>query len=292
MNALRMLEASIEALENFLDAAKRRAAALNREVIDAAQTNLELGFDFAKSLSRARTLSEIAESQAAYSRKQFDALTAQAEEIRKWLFGFGARESQMPGSSLKRADKVSADARETPTKRRNAPDVTVGALEKKFKRQKSEAAFPTDQAAGLETGRRTQKRRVLKVEPEPLQKLRTRDASAGRGKQKPETATKAKGRRPSPDRGRRSDAERTPVARGLPMEIKFGMLDGNAVRFTDFEAWLLVDGIWRPMSPDEVVPNAVEMREARFDQLFPQVPRLPSNAFGKEVRESADDRDL
>jgi hypothetical protein len=285
----RMLE---EALEKFLDAARQRATALSRKVIEATQNNLELGFDFANSLSRARTLSEIVEAQVAYARKQLDALTAQAEEMREWLFGFGSRVSQTPEPYLKRADKAPANMREARTKRRNAPDVSASALEKKFKTQKSEAEFPTDQAAGLETERGTQKRRLVKAEPKPLQKLRTRDASAGRAKQKPETATKAKGRRPSPDRGRRGDAERAPVARGLPMEIKFGMLDGNAVRFTDFEAWFLVDGIWRPMSPDEVVPNAVEMREARFDQLFPRVPRLPSNAFGEEVAESADDQDL
>ena len=28
----------------------------------------------------------------------------------------------------------------------------------------------------------------------------------------------------------------------LQTGVKFGMLDGNAVRFTNFEAWWLVDG--------------------------------------------------
>ena len=31
------------------------------------------------------------------------------------------------------------------------------------------------------------------------------------------------------------------------------MLDGNAVRFTNLEAWWLVDGAWRPISPGEVL---------------------------------------
>jgi hypothetical protein len=57
------------------------------------------------------------------------------------------------------------------------------------------------------------------------------------------------------------------------------MLDGNAVRFTNFEAWWLVDGTWRPISPDEVLANAAVMREARFKQLFPRVPLLPKKAF-------------
>ena len=57
------------------------------------------------------------------------------------------------------------------------------------------------------------------------------------------------------------------------------MLDGNAVRFTSLEAWWLVDGAWRPISPDEVLLNAAVMRETRFNQLFQKLPRLPSNAF-------------
>jgi hypothetical protein len=77
----------------------------------------------------------------------------------------------------------------------------------------------------------------------------------------------------------RKAPEGEPVRQSLPAEIKFGMLDGNAVRFTCDEAWWLVDGAWHPISPDEVFLNAAEMREARFTQLFPQVPRLPSNAF-------------
>jgi hypothetical protein len=63
-------------------------------------------------------------------------------------------------------------------------------------------------------------------------------------------------------------------AQGLPPEIKFGMLDGNAVRFPSLETWWLVDGVWRPIHPDEVLLNAAVMREARLNQVFPEVPRL------------------
>jgi hypothetical protein len=73
-----------------------------------------------------------------------------------------------------------------------------------------------------------------------------------------------------------------PFRQSLPAVIKFGILDGNAVRFTNLEAWWLVDGAWRPISPDEVLLNAAVMREARFNQLFPKVPGLPSNAFKSE----------
>ena len=73
-----------------------------------------------------------------------------------------------------------------------------------------------------------------------------------------------------------------PFRQSLPADINFGILDGNAVRFTNLEAWWLVDGAWRPISPDEVLLNAAVMREARFNQLFPKVPGLPSNAFKSE----------
>src|SRR6478672_7717008 len=64
-----------------------------------------------------------------------------------------------------------------------------------------------------------------------------------------------------------------------PSGRSHGVLDGNAVRFTSLEAWWLVDGAWRPISPDEVLLNAAVMRETRFNQLFQKLPRLPSNAF-------------
>jgi hypothetical protein len=46
----------------------------------------------------------------------------------------------------------------------------------------------------------------------------------------------------------------------------------------------LVDGVWRPISPDEVLLNAAVMREARFNQVFPQVPRLPSDGHSSDER--------
>ena len=56
--------------------------AFNRKIIDIAQRNLNSGFDLAKSLAGAKNLAEMVELQAAYWRKQFGALTAQAEEVR------------------------------------------------------------------------------------------------------------------------------------------------------------------------------------------------------------------
>jgi phasin len=76
------LDASISTFERAFDAAGQGAPAFNRKIIDIAQRNINSGFDLAKRLAGAKNLSEIVELQTAHWRKQFDALTAQAEEVR------------------------------------------------------------------------------------------------------------------------------------------------------------------------------------------------------------------
>jgi phasin len=76
------LDASIATFKRSFDAAGRGATAFNRKIIDIAQRNVNSVFDLAKSLAGAKKLTDIVELQAAYWRKQFDALTAQAEEVR------------------------------------------------------------------------------------------------------------------------------------------------------------------------------------------------------------------
>ena len=75
------LEASIATFERSLDAAGWGAAAFNHKIIDIAGRNLNSGVDLATSLAGASNLAEIVELQAAYWRKQFSALRAQAEEV-------------------------------------------------------------------------------------------------------------------------------------------------------------------------------------------------------------------
>jgi phasin len=75
-------EASVATFERSFDAAGQGAAAFNRKIIDIARRNVSSSFDLAESLADARTFADIVELQAAYWRKQFDALTAQAEEVR------------------------------------------------------------------------------------------------------------------------------------------------------------------------------------------------------------------
>ena len=76
------LENVMQSWERSFDAAGQGAVALNRKIIDIAQRNINSSFDLAKSLAGAKNLAEAVEMQSAYWRKQFDTLTAQAEEVR------------------------------------------------------------------------------------------------------------------------------------------------------------------------------------------------------------------
>jgi phasin len=76
-------EASVATFEKSFDAAGQGAAAFNRKIIDIARRNLNSSFDLAKSLAGAKSLADMVELQTTYWRKQFGALTAQAEEVRE-----------------------------------------------------------------------------------------------------------------------------------------------------------------------------------------------------------------
>jgi phasin family protein len=72
----------VATFERSFDAAGQGAASFNRKIVDIARRNVNSGFDLAKSLAGAKNLADMVELQAGYWRKQFDALTAQAEEVR------------------------------------------------------------------------------------------------------------------------------------------------------------------------------------------------------------------
>jgi phasin len=76
------LDAVLQSWERTFGAAGQGAVAFNRKVINITQRNINSGFNLTKSLVGAKNLSEAMEMQAAYWREQFDALGAQAEEVR------------------------------------------------------------------------------------------------------------------------------------------------------------------------------------------------------------------
>jgi hypothetical protein len=59
------------------------------------------------------------------------------------------------------------------------------------------------------------------------------------------------------------------------------MMEGNACRFNDVEAWWFVDDKWKWMSLSaaSVHMHAKELTEAEYKTHFPELPPLPKGAF-------------
>ena len=76
------MEDTVEMFEQSIDKAGQGAAAINRKFIDIAQSNLNSGFDLVKALAGAKNVTEIMEHHTAFARRQLEAVTDQAEEIR------------------------------------------------------------------------------------------------------------------------------------------------------------------------------------------------------------------
>ena len=70
------------AVREVLRGRRPRSVAFNRKSVDIARSNVDLNFDLAESLANAKNLTDVVVLQAAFWRKQFGVLTAQAEEVR------------------------------------------------------------------------------------------------------------------------------------------------------------------------------------------------------------------
>ena len=81
--SLDAFDASVTTFERSFDAAGQSVTAFNRKIIDITRRNVDASFDLATSLAGAKNLADIVELQAAFWRKQFGVLTAQAEEVRE-----------------------------------------------------------------------------------------------------------------------------------------------------------------------------------------------------------------
>ena len=287
-------------VEKFFDVANQSAAALNRKIIEINLRNFNSGLDLAKSLAGARNPFEVVTLVASFWWKQFDELRLQAEDVQKRLFGFSVAQLKfksaepVPDSRLREPAKKST----TPlTKGRgpNAQDRATQRPEQNFGTLKVEVPPVTAPAAGSEVRAPTEKQlrgRTPEKRSTSLQrpKSNSRVPAQKQRKQKPEAAkTTLKTRSSSRSvtrlqhkrqtKTQKKVAPKEGVPQNLPTDIKFGTLDGNPVRFTNHEAWWLVDGAWRPIPLREVLSDAAVMREVRFKERFPQVPLLPKKAF-------------
>lgn len=73
----------------------------------------------------------------------------------------------------------------------------------------------------------------------------------------------------------------------MPNQIKYADHEGNAARFSDREAWVLIGfhwPKWTPINPTELLSHSIELSEAAFKKRFPKVPRLPRKAFAPNLR--------
>jgi hypothetical protein len=62
-------------------------------------------------------------------------------------------------------------------------------------------------------------------------------------------------------------------------KIRYGRYHGCAVRYTDDEAWMLVDGAWREHEPVFVRIKADRLTRRAYLETFGRVPPLPRAAF-------------
>ncbi len=282
--------------KKFFDAANQSAEAVNRQIIRITQRNFNAGLDLAKRLASARDPFEIANLQASFWWKQLNEFSTQAEEVHKRLFGFSAVPERTPEPDL-RAPAQESRTTPQPENRLAAQDPAIPRAKQKPAKQKVETptlAAQTRKTPESEGGRPKaglRRSTVEKISARPTSK--SRRPARQQGDQKPQAtrtptrqivradAVRPHGRQSgTPKKG----APHKPAPQVLPMGVKFGMLDGNAVRFTNIEAWWLIDGAWRPISPGEVLSNAAVMREARFKEAFPQLPILPRKAFQSDRR--------
>jgi Phasin protein len=281
-------------IKKLFDTASQSAEAVNRQLIYITQRNLNLGLDLARKLAGARDPAEIVTVQASFWWQQFNECAAHAEDVRKRLFGLVFENGTPAPTPDSGPHERTRKSHTLPHQERCPAGPATARLKQKSGRQKAEARPPTahiPKTAQSEVGRpkpRAQRSTAEKKSTRPGSTFR--DPARKQSQEKPRATktptrqvTQAGALQRSSEEQKKS-AHHEPAPQVLPMGVNFGMLDGNAVRFTNREAWWLVDGAWRPISPDEVFSNAAVMREARFKQLFPRVPVLPRKAFHSDNR--------
>jgi phasin len=76
-------EEATDMVEGTYETAREGAFAFGAKVIDAAKSNSDASFAFAKDLFGAKTFAEVVEINSTYARKQFDAVAGQMKELQE-----------------------------------------------------------------------------------------------------------------------------------------------------------------------------------------------------------------
>ncbi|MCT4655969.1 MAG: phasin family protein [Cohaesibacter sp.] len=83
------------AVEKSIDTARDAGMAVNKKVLDAAQANMEAGFNFFRDALSVNTLGDAIELQSSFARAQFDTVSAQAKDIQETV-NKGIQEAAAP----------------------------------------------------------------------------------------------------------------------------------------------------------------------------------------------------
>jgi phasin len=76
-------ESASDVVEDTYETARDGVFSLSVKALDAAKTNSDASFAFARDLFGAKTFAEVIELQTSYARKQFDAVAAQFKEFQE-----------------------------------------------------------------------------------------------------------------------------------------------------------------------------------------------------------------
>ena len=280
-------------IQKLFDAASQSVEAVNRQLIYITQRNLNLGLDLARKLAGARDPAEMVMVQASFWWQQFNECAAHADNIRKRLFGFVFEKGiRAPAPDSDRRERT-GKPHTLPHQEHSPAAPATPRPKQKSKRQKAAARPLTahiSKTAQAEVGRPKLRARRSAEKKSTRPGSTSRGPASRQGQEEPQASKTPTRQVTQAGVRKRLFEEQTKSApheagpQVLPIGVKFGMLDGNAVRFTNLEAWWLVDGAWQPISPDEVLSSAAVMREAKFKQRFPQVPVLPRKAFHSDNR--------
>lgn len=93
-------------VEQTFESARDGALAISVKAIDAAQTNSDASFAFARDMFSARTVSEVVELQSAFARKQFEAMSTQMKDLQ------ALGEKYVAATTRPMADKVEKTMKE------------------------------------------------------------------------------------------------------------------------------------------------------------------------------------
>ena len=62
-------------------------------------------------------------------------------------------------------------------------------------------------------------------------------------------------------------------------EPNYGSFESYPARFTLYEAWVLIDNVWRNFNAAEVCHSATVLEKTEFNTRFGKVNNLPKTAF-------------